>query len=134
MRKFLNSPLTRISIGLALLTISLLLSSEFFGLLPDTKKSELQTRKVITEMLAIQLSVNLKENQQDSLRETLDSVVERNSNVLSGAIRLASGNLLFESGPHQKSWALKPGERSTTQHNRFRFHCFKGLSAGEMSN
>lgn len=115
MQKFINSPLTRISIGLALLTVSLLLSSEFFGLLPDAKKSELQTRKVITEMLAMQLSVNLRENQRESLRETLKSVVERNNNVLSGAIRLKSGKILFESGIHQKNWMLSPGERSTTQ-------------------
>ncbi|MBV1874126.1 MAG: EAL domain-containing protein [Gammaproteobacteria bacterium] len=115
MRKFINSPLTRISIGLAMLTISLLLSSEFFGFLPDAKNSELQTRKVITEMLAIQLSVNLRENQRESLRETLKSVVERNNNVLSGAIRLKSGKVLFESGTHQKNWTLNPGEKSTTQ-------------------
>lgn len=84
MRKFFRSPLTRISFGLVMLTVAMLFTSEFLGLLPDTKSAELQSRRVIIESLAVQLSTDLTDQQLHGVKDALRSVVERNTNILSG--------------------------------------------------
>ncbi|PCI49244.1 MAG: hypothetical protein COB51_04375 [Moraxellaceae bacterium] len=111
---FFSSPSTKLSVGLVMLTICLLFTSEFIGLVPDTKHAELKSRKIITETLAVQLSIDLQNQAIASIKETLKSVVMRNQSVRSGAVRLVSGELIAESGQHLKHWKLKPGDRSTT--------------------
>ena len=111
---FFGSPSTKLSVGLVMLTICLLFTSEFIGLVPDTKHAELKSRKIITETLAVQLSIDLQNQAIDSIKETLKSVVKRNNSVQSGAVRLVSGELIAESGQHLKHWTLEPGDRSTT--------------------
>ena len=112
-KKFIGSPLTRISFGLVMLTASVMFISDLLGLIPDNKGSELQARKAITEMLAVQLTTNIQNNYLDGVNEAVDSVVERNDNVLSGAVRLASGEVLVQSGQHHELWDLAPTDKST---------------------
>ncbi|PCJ21886.1 MAG: hypothetical protein COB04_01495 [Gammaproteobacteria bacterium] len=112
-KSFINSPATKLSSGLVMLTICLLLTSEFIGLVPDTKHAELQSRKVITETLAVQLSMDLQNEAIDSIKDTLRSAVKRNSSVRSGSVRLVSGKLIAEVGEHQEFWKLKPGDKSS---------------------
>lgn len=113
MWRFLKSPLVRISFGLTMLTVSMLLIADFLGLAPDTKSAALQSRKVIVESIAVQLSIETVDRQLHSVEEILRSVVGRNSSILSGAVRLRAGDLLSEYGNHGKYWTLQPGDRST---------------------
>lgn len=112
-KTFVGSPLTRISFGLVMLTVSVMFISDLLGLVPDTKNSELQARKAITEMLAVQLTTNIQNNHLNGVNQAVDSVVERNDNVLSGAVRLASGEVLAQTGQHQQLWDLAPTDKST---------------------
>ena len=114
LKKITTSPLSQLSFGLVMLTITLLFTSEFFGLVPDTKKAELQARKVITETLAIQLSMDLETQSINKIRESLRNVVERNNNILSGAIRKNSGEILVQIDEHDKNWTLTTEDKSTT--------------------
>ena len=50
------SPVLRITIGLLLLTISLLLMGDLLGIVPNQKQSEIDARKIMAESLAIQIS------------------------------------------------------------------------------
>ena len=111
--RFFSSPLTRLSFGLVVLTISVMFTSEFMGLVPDVKNSELKTRKVIAEMLAVQLSMEVRNNKKETLQNMLESVLERNSQVRSVAVRTETGQIIANAGEHEKLWTLKPGERST---------------------
>jgi diguanylate cyclase (GGDEF)-like protein/PAS domain S-box-containing protein len=111
--RFFSSPLTRMSFGLVVLTISVMFASEFMGLVPDVKNSELKTRKVIAEMLAVQLSMEVRNNKKETLQNILESVLERNSQVRSVAVRTETGGIIAKAGEHEKLWTLKPGERST---------------------
>ncbi len=113
MLKFIKSPLSRISLGLVMLTITMLLVSDMLGMMPDTRRAEYQSRKIIAESLAIQLSTAIAENRRHMVEETLRSVVERNESVLSTAIRDKQGNLLVDIGDHNGLWTLKPDDRST---------------------
>ncbi len=113
MLKFINSPLVRISFGLAMLTVSMLLITDLLGLVPDTKHAELQSRKIIAESLAVQLSSEIADGQIQGVEDILRSVVHRNDSLLSIALRADSGDLLTEFGGHAQHWTLKPGEKST---------------------
>ena len=96
-----------------MLTVSMLFITDFLGLVPDTKSAEVQSRRIIAESLAVQLSNEISENRIHSVEETLRAVVERNENVLSGAVRLVSGTLLAEYGGHKENWKLRPEDKST---------------------
>lgn len=113
MRKFLLSPLVRISFGLVMLTISLVLIADFAGFIPNQKKAELQYRESIAEALAVQLSTTLINQEFEGVKSTIDAVVNRTPTILSAAIRANDGSLLFESGLHQGFWTLEGSEHST---------------------
>lgn len=111
--RFFISPLTRLSFGLVMLTLSVMFASEFIGLLPDSKKSELQTRKVIAEMLTMQLSMEVRNNKKDKIQAILKSAKNRNPQLLSVAVRTVSGEILAKIGEHEGQWTLKATERSS---------------------
>ncbi|MGB0867758.1 MAG: diguanylate cyclase, partial [Granulosicoccaceae bacterium] len=113
MRKLVLSPLVRISFGLVMLTVSMILLADITGFIPNNSKLELRYRESIAEALAVQLSSSLINNDFDSAESTIHSVVERNSSVLSAAIRTRDAEILFESGPHQQHWNLARAEHST---------------------
>jgi len=113
-RSFASSPLTQLSFGLVMLTATILFTSEFFGLVPDTKQAELEARKTITETLAVQLSLALKTDQLDTIEESLNLVVGRNDNITSGAIRKNSGDILYQFGNHENTWSLEQTDKSST--------------------
>ena len=112
-RTFFNSPLVRISLGLVVLTVAILLATDLLGLIPDTRKAELQSRKVITESLAVQLSIEIANQRQHGVEEILRTSVERNESILSAAVRKAGGGLLSEYGDHIKNWTLQSNDKST---------------------
>jgi diguanylate cyclase (GGDEF)-like protein/PAS domain S-box-containing protein len=113
MLRIFKSPLVRLSFGIVMLTISLLLMADLIGLSPDAYTAELQSRKVIAESLAVQMSGNIIDGQDDNIKATLHSVVERNDNVLSAALRRTSGELFAISGMHNENWTLGPDDSST---------------------
>jgi diguanylate cyclase (GGDEF)-like protein/PAS domain S-box-containing protein len=112
--KFITSPITRLSFSIVMLTVSLLLLADLLGLTPDANESELETRKVIVESLAVQLSGNISNDQMDNIENTLHSVVARNDSVLSAAVRLASGDIFAAFGMHDKNWTLQADDSSTS--------------------
>lgn len=113
MPKFLKSPLIRISFCLSMLTVSLLLISDFAGFFPNTTKAELQVRKAIAESLAVQLSTAINYEELRGVQSIIDSVVERNPSALSVALRTKNNKILFESGPHSNYWTLQSSDNST---------------------
>ncbi|MBQ0711589.1 MAG: sensor domain-containing diguanylate cyclase [Porticoccus sp.] len=113
MLKFFRSPLTRISFGLVMLTVAMLVTAAFLGLLPDTKTAEFESRKIISESIAVQVSTALINQQLDGASDALDSVVKRNTGILSAAIRKSNGVVLVAFGHHEKNWTLLQQGKST---------------------
>ena len=113
MKKFLITPLVRISLSLMMLTVSLLLVADMLGLMPDTRHAELQSRKVVAESLAIQLSTEISERRLAASEAIIRAVVERNDSILSAALRNAEDTLLAEFGEHARRWTLEPGDKSS---------------------
>ncbi|MEW8470564.1 MAG: diguanylate cyclase, partial [Candidatus Thiodiazotropha sp.] len=115
--KFRISPTIKITFGLVLLTLSILLLGRLVGFVPDEEKTVLQARKQFCESLAVQVSSAASKNDLQILRTTLESVVERNDDILSAALSNNRGVSLV-AGEHEKHWVNVPLDRSTSTHVR----------------
>ena len=78
-----RSPVTRISFGLVLLTVSMLLMSDVLGLLPRQHEEMLKARQQLIDSLAVQFTAVAHHNDLHAIAATLDSLVTRNPHVLS---------------------------------------------------
>lgn len=109
-------PTLWLSFGLTAFTLSVTLLAYTVGLLPDGHKLALDSRAKVAESLAIQLVSAVNRNDAAGLEEVLTSVVSRNDDVLSGAIRQVDGAIVFEAGSHSKNWIAPPHGKSTPTH------------------
>ena len=109
-------PTLWLSFGLTAFTLSVTLLAYTVGLIPDGHKLALDSRAKVAESLAIQLVSAVNRNDAEGLEEVLNSVVARNEDVLSGAIRQADGTIVFEAGPHGQNWVAPSHGKSTPTH------------------
>ncbi|MES9944342.1 MAG: diguanylate cyclase [Candidatus Thiodiazotropha sp.] len=114
---FRFSPTIKITLGLVLLTLSILLLGRLIGFVPDEEKTALQARKQFCESLAVQVSSAASSNDIEILRATLKSVVDRDDEVLSIALSSNRGVSLVI-GEHDKHWVDVPLDKSTSTHVR----------------
>ncbi|PUB91699.1 MAG: PAS domain S-box protein, partial [gamma proteobacterium symbiont of Ctena orbiculata] len=114
---FRISPTIKITIGLVMLTLSILLLGRLIGFVPDEDKTALQARKQFCESLAVQVSSAASKNDLEILRTTLETVVERNDDVLSVSLSNNRGVSLI-AGDHEKHWVDVPLDKSTSTHVR----------------
>ncbi len=112
------SPTARLTIGLVSLVASLLLLAQLLGFLPDHSRIALDARKNITESLATQLSWSASQNDFKSLQVTLTSIVGRNDDLLSAALRRDSGEIVAVAGDHDTHWEASADGLSTPTHIR----------------
>jgi diguanylate cyclase (GGDEF)-like protein/PAS domain S-box-containing protein len=108
-----SGPILRITIGLAGLTASLLLTAQLLGLVPDETRAILDSRRKFAETLTVQISSQAGTLQVAQLQIILDAIVERNRDVRSAALRDAAGKLLVSSGDHATAWQPPPNGQST---------------------
>ena len=113
MKNPLGSPLVRISVGLVMLTCSILLMFEFLGLVPNQKVPELKFRKMLVESLAVQLNADINANREENVHKALKAVVSRNASVKSAGVRLTSDEVIAQFGDHEQAWLLEPTDKST---------------------
>lgn len=110
-------PVTKVTLGLVLLTTSMLLVADLLGLIPNQMAGELAARKKFCESLAVELSVAATQKASSLVQATLDAVVERNEEVLSAAVRIiGSGATLAVAGDHAAHWKDIPLDQSTATH------------------
>ena len=112
----LLAPAMRISIALTLLTACILLSADMLGLTLDEDRYALETRKRLSESLAIQFSVMEPERDIEKIQGLIQLIAERNPEIKSTGIRRASGELVFKSENHLSLWQSINREKSTPSH------------------
>ena len=112
----LLAPAMRISIALTLLTLCVLLSADMLGLTLDEDRYALETRKRLSESLAIQFSVMEPERDIEKIQGLIHLIAERNPEILSTGIRRSSGELVFKSANHLSLWQSISREKSTPSH------------------
>ncbi|MEL6734789.1 MAG: EAL domain-containing protein [Pseudomonadota bacterium] len=105
-----------LSLGLVSLTLALVLASYVLGLLPDGRYEELKSRAKVAESLAVQLAGAANRNDKTALEETISSVVNRNTDVVSAALRGADGDILISAGDHENKWIKAKDGKSTPTH------------------
>ncbi len=98
-----SSTTLRVSAGVASLTICLLLTAELIGILPNTTAVKLDARQKAVELVAVQVASAATRNDVQMVQTILTTVVERDVNILSAALR-RRGGLLAIAGPHERIW------------------------------
>jgi diguanylate cyclase (GGDEF)-like protein len=107
------TPITRMSTGLVLLTISSLITANWLGLTPDKREAYLDARIKITETVAVQVSKLAEHDEQKIIGIVLKSLYERNEDITALSLQLANGNILAESGNTKGIWDAESGDIST---------------------
>ena len=92
------SPAVRVSFGLVLFSLSVLLIADLVGLVPKKEAMMLDARKRVCESLAVQLSVAASNSDQELLDQTLESFVSRNDDVIAASMSQANGGVVAEFG------------------------------------
>lgn len=107
------SPIVRLSIGLSLLTVSLLLIADFLGFTPNPKLSEFTARKEIAESLAVQVSADVMQGDIHAVTELMHSLQQHNKSILSLGLRTKDKQLISSAGDHLVHWQLADASAST---------------------
>jgi len=109
-------PSLRISLGLVLITLSVVLLGNFIGLIPDRSIVAMQARKTAAESLAVQCSLAAQDNNIVAVKKTMDALVSSQPDILSLGLRGDDGTYLTRSDNHQINWVAPPGEESSATH------------------
>lgn len=111
--RYLKSPFSRISMGICLLTLSIVLFSDVFGFFPNQHAADFAKRKVLSETVAVQVSQGLSTNNELMVHTTLERFVTENKTVMSIAIYNDKKQRLFTSGDHDTHWKESIAKKST---------------------
>ncbi len=107
------SPIIRITVGLLLLTVSILLVGDMLGLVPNQNEAKIEARKTMSESLAIQISAEVGSGRMIYAISLLKALVKRNDDILSIGLRDSSKKLILETKGHQKYWENIEDDKST---------------------
>lgn len=111
-------PVLRLSLGLVVLTSSVLFLVDLVGLIPDAQDAELELRIRLSETVAAQLMPAVERGDFSAVRSTLDITVARNPEVLSAGLRAPGGQLLVVAGKHRELWDPADKAKSSATHVR----------------
>ena len=106
-------PATRISIGLVLLTVGVLLIGDMIGLAPDGSQAALQGRQRFCESIAVQLTLAMQNNDQTMIDTLVHTLVERNPEIVSVGLRQSDGKFLVQTDQHLARWQPVKDDAST---------------------
>lgn len=115
---FKTTTATRIAIGLTSITMSVLLGAYALGLIPDSTRLRLEGRSQLCDVIAVQLSVAAHNKQFSGMEDTIQSIVERNHDMLSISVQVADHSVLFQTKNHESNWISAPDKNSTPTHVR----------------
>ena len=94
-----------LSLGLAALTVSVLLAAGYLGLIPDAESLTRQHRAAVAESIAITVSAMLDEARTSELTDTLEFLRNRNPGMESIGVRTLSGELILDIHNHGGQWS-----------------------------
>ena len=115
-KAFRFGPIARLSLGLAALSLSLLMIGDFlFGLGANDALIVQHLRKRLTETVATQSIVLIEQDNQPALGKTLNRILADNPDMRSLAVRRSDGSLLIERGDHNTHWQLRNSARSSLE-------------------
>lgn len=111
-------PAIRLSIGLVILIISILILAQALGLTPGTEKQKLELRKHVSETLANEATLAIVRGDDFLLKFLLDNAVTRHTDILSAGVRRNDGVLVAQTVEHTQHWGNAKHSASTPTHVR----------------
>jgi len=115
MKKLRMPPVLRLSLGLSLITMTILLGVEMLGVLPSPEQVTMDSRKKICESLAVNAVMAIQENNFAAIQTTMEILIQRNQDIIATALRNNNGTILAEAGDHQHHWNNTDKTISTLQ-------------------
>lgn len=107
------SPAVRISFGLVMFTLSVVLVADLFGVVPKKDVILMDARKQSCEALAVQLSFAASRQDFDVVKATLELFVERNHDVIAASMSEADGRVIAKFGEFIEFNGIVEDETST---------------------
>ena len=92
------TPSVRISLGLILSVMSILIVADLIGLVPDDKETLIEGRRTLAESLTVQYSLAAQKYDYESIKASMRILVERNDDVLAAVLRTANGAVVAKAG------------------------------------
>ena len=92
------SPVVRISFGLMMFTLSVILIADLFGMVPKKDLMMLDARKKVCESLAVQLTVAASNSDFDLVKTSLEIFVDRNEDVIAASMSKVDGGIIAKFG------------------------------------
>lgn len=102
------------TLGLVLLTVSLILVADMIGVLPNKNKATLEARKKMSETLAIHIAKAAENNQVKVIQILLQQLVSRNDEILSISLVREGGKIVIQFGEHKKLWEKEYSDKTST--------------------
>ncbi len=104
---------SHLALGLAALTVCMLMTASWIGLVPDVEALTRAHRAAIAETVAISASTLLDDRNPQALQETLDFVLSRNPDIRTLGVRAHDGRLLLSLHDHALHWSPGAHEVAT---------------------
>ncbi len=108
-----KSTLSRLTIGLTSMVVSLLLMATMIGLVPDENAAIKSGRGMLAETIAVNSSIFITVSDLRRMETNLKIMVERNEDIITAAVRRSDGVALVEVGDHRKQWNQSENSIST---------------------
>lgn len=114
--RFLKSPFSRISFGITLLTLSIILIADVFRFFPNQQAADFAMRKVISETIAIQVSQSLSKSNNQEIENILTRFHHLEKSILSIALIQHSVGMIHSVGDHLTLWEGSIAGKSSPNH------------------
>ncbi len=102
-----------LALGLAAITVGVLLLAGYLRLVPDAEGLTRQHRAALAETIAITTSSVMDAAAPETLADTLAFLAARNAGLLSIGVRALDGILLVDVHDHARKWTAPAGAQST---------------------
>ena len=84
---------------------SLILGAQWLGIIPDQSRELMRSRHALSEAVAINASSHVRKQQWLDLQTTLQTLVDRDPDILSIGLRTDLGGLRSETKSHNQLWS-----------------------------
>ncbi len=88
----------RITIGLAFLSVAVLLCAKMIGLVPDQRKAVVSGRAALAESIAVNCSLLASRHDIRAMKSGLEAILERNDDMVFVGVRRLGGPFVIEVG------------------------------------
>ena len=102
-----------IALGQAFIVVSLLLSAQFIGLVPDRVGAIRESRAALAEAIAVNSSAFITQKDIVRLKADLELIVARNGDIQSAALKYKNGQSIVLIGNHDQYWQTESDEYSS---------------------